>query len=972
MEGEKREAEEVVDKTDGVNSTQTNTWKKVISNGIQVTYANIDGFLSKRLEFMDYLRNSEPDIMCVVETKLRPEIKLDWFDVRQYKLWRNDRKNKGGGGIMVFTKKDLIVKEVNFSKGNEEVISMLITDGKQDINIVTVYIPPKTSAWNYEQYHEVMRNTLNRIKREITRKDRVVIVGDFNCKEIVWEDYEVVNGSEWAEELLNIATNNLMTQWVRSPTRCRGQDVAARLDLVFTKGISLKGELGHECPLGKSDHDVLRFKLDAEMNMEKSEEYREGKLNYVKANYSHIREFFNEIDWSVVYQEVDMQLKYGKFLDLYNCAVEKFVPYYRPRTLRNKQWFNGNCEEAKKNKEKAWKKFKKNRDVLSRDVYKTARNRYVDVRRTAQKEYEQRVVEHCDSDPKMFYKFINGRLNKREAIEKVKFEEEIYEDAGDIAEILNNNFCKVFTREEHFTGERPMEIKRMQDIVVTKEDVNKIVSNLDINKSMGPDGISGRLLKECKDQLLNPIFDIVQTSLQTGIVPKEWKRADIVPIYKNGSKMEPLNYRPVSLTSILCKVCEEVIKAKWSEYLERENILSERQFGFRKGRSCVSNLLCFYSRVTDILQHREGWVDAIYLDLRKAFDKVPHNRLMWKLKKIGGVSDKLARWMENYLMGREMRTVVKGKKSEWKKVTSGVPQGSVLGPIMFLIYVNDMPVGIDSYMNMFADDTKIMRRVKNMEDCNKLQEDLDRIYEWSKEWQMEFNISKSHVMKMGRSRYRPNKDYKLGGEKLEETNEEKDLGVIVQNTLSPEKHINKIFGKTYNMLQNIDFAFHYLDEEMMKKILCTLIRPQIEYAACIWSPHMKKHMQKVERVQRLATRMIPGFKELDYEERLGKLGLTTLEERRTRGDMITMYKLVNKIDILDRILVKVTTSNHLRGHGKKLMKDICLNDVRKYSFPHRSIDKWNKLSNDVVDAACVNQMKERYDRSGQGDRTQRA
>ena len=376
--------------------------------------------------------------------------------------------------------------------------------------------------------------------------------------------------------------------------------------------------------------------------------------------------------------------------------------------------------------------------------------------------------------------------------------------------------------------------------------------------------------------------------------------------------------------------------------------------------------------MTDILNDREGWVDTIYLDLRKAFDTVPHNRLMWKLEKLGGVSDKLTKWMENYLVGREMRTVVKGKKSEWRKVTSGVPQGSVLGPIMFLIYVNDMPIGIDSYMNMFADDTKIMRRVKTLEDCNKLQEDLDRIYEWSKKWQMEFNASKSHVMKMGKSKYRPCKEYKLGEEIIGETNEEKDLGVIVQNTLSPEKHINRIFGKTYNMLQNVGLAFHYLDEGMMKRILCTLIRPQLEYAAVIWSPHMKKHVKKLEKVQRLATRMIPEFKELAYEERLKRLELPTLEERRIRGDMITMYKIVNKVDVLDRDLIKVTPSNRLRGHGKKLLKDICLNDVKKYSFPYRSIENWNKLNSDVIDVACVNQMKERYDRYRQGDRTQRA
>ncbi len=255
---------------------------------------------------------------------------------------------------------------------------------------------------------------------------------------------------------------------------------------------------------------------------------------------------------------------------------------------------------------------------------------------------------------------------------------------------------------------------------------------------------------ECKEELLDPILDIIKSSIESGQVPREWKRANIVPIYKNGCKTEPLNYTPVSLTSILCKICEEVIKERWVAHLEKENVFHEGQFGFRKGKSCVSDLLCFYSRVIDVVQEREGWADCVYLDLKKAFDKVPHNRLMWKVRRFGGVSGNLAEWMENYLRGREMRTIVRGMKSEWKMVSSGVPQGSVLGPIMFLLYVNDMPIGINSYMNMFADDAKIMRKVKNLEDCNKLQEDLYKIYEWSVKWQMEFNISKCHVMKMGK------------------------------------------------------------------------------------------------------------------------------------------------------------------------------------------------------------------------------
>ena len=442
---------------------------------------------------------------------------------------------------MVLTKKDLTVKEVNFSREGEEVISVVITDGNQDINIITVYVPPKTSAWDNEQYVNMRRNTIERMREEISKKDKVVLMGDFNCKEVVWEDFEVINGSEWGEELLTMITDNLMTQWVKEPTRCRGEDVPTRLDLMFTKGIDMKEEIEHECPLGKSDHDVLKFRLNLRMDMKQNDEHKEERLNYFRANYYNLRNFFAEIDWSVVYQEEDTQLKYEKFMKMYNDGVEKFVPRYGIKKTGKNQWFNRDCEEAKKNKKKAWKRYKKNNEVVAREEYIGARNRYVEVRRKAQKEYERKIVENCESEPKLFYKFINGKLNRKEVIEKVKVGEEIYEEVSDIVEILNNNFCKVFTTETLFNEEeeRVNSVEPMQDLNVTKGDIENIMNNIDVNKSMGPDGISGRVLKECKEQVLGPILDIVKSSIDTGKVPREWKRADIVPIYKSGSKMEP-------------------------------------------------------------------------------------------------------------------------------------------------------------------------------------------------------------------------------------------------------------------------------------------------------------------------------------------------------------------------------------------------------------------------------------------------
>ena len=231
---------------------------------------------------------------------------------------------------------------------------------------------------------------------------------------------------------------------------------------------------------------------------------------------------------------------------------------------------------------------------------------------------------------------------------KLRDGEKITEEDKELAEILNKNFQKVFTQETNFNPDEDLEQGKLQCMKVDKEELMSIMRKLDGRKAMGPDAVSGQVLKECRKELLEPLYNIINCSINTGKVPKEWKRADIVPIYKNGNKQEPLNYRPVSLTSVVCKVCEIIIKKRWSEHLEKENAISNSQFGFRQGRSCVSNLLCFYSRAIDEIQEKDGWVDCVYLDLKKAFDKVPHTRLIWKLQKQGGLGGKMLEWMKDY------------------------------------------------------------------------------------------------------------------------------------------------------------------------------------------------------------------------------------------------------------------------------------------------------------------------------------
>ena len=641
--------------------------------------------------------------------------------------------------------------------------------------------------------------------------------------------------------------------------------------------------------------------------------------------------------------------------------MEKYVPKGRVNCKTGNEWYNAVCEKARQGKINAWNRWRKMRTQARWKNYVDARNECVKIMRNEKLNYEKDIMDKCKSNPKLFFRHINGRMKKREGITGLRVDGKLYSETTEMAEVMNERFQSVFTEEGEFKlDDKKLEGGRLNEVEVSKEEIMKLMENLDVNKAPGPDGISTWILKECKEQLADKIYSLVKTSLKQGRVPKDWKRAIIVPIYKGGRREDPLNYRPVSLTSVVGKLCEKVIKEAWIDHLEKRNVLTECQFGFRRGRSCSSNLRSYYSKVIDIVQEREGWVDSVYLDLKKAFDKVPHRRLIWKIKNIGRVGGQLLKWMKDYLSEREMRTVVRNSTSSWLKVTSGVPQGSVLGPVMFGIYVNDLPEGIESHINLFADDAKLMRKVENINDCRRLQEDLDRISGWSRTWQMEFNLNKCKVMEFGKSKWRVHGNYKMENFNLERSTAEVDLGVTITEGLTPDKHINRITGEVTNLLRRIRVAFSYLDADMMKKLITSMIRPRLEYAATVWSPHTKKNIRKLERVQRAATKMVPELRDLTYEERLKKLGIPTLESRRERGDLISIYKIVHNIDKVDGEILNLETRN-TRGHGKKLRKVQCTRDIKKYSFPHRAVDTWNGLESNIVNAASVHKFKAKLD-----------
>ena len=288
------------------------------------------------------------------------------------------------------------------------------------------------------------------------------------------------------------------------------------------------------------------------------------------------------------------------------------------------------------------------------------------------------------------------------------------------------HFSSVFTREN--TSSLPVpetkfngsEGERLGQLVVTPDVVASKINSMKENKSPGVDGISPKILKETVEQISSPHAPVFNMSLLEGIVPLEWKEANIIPLFKKGSRNKSVNYRPVSLTSVICKLLETIIRDHMMDFLVKHKLINTSQHGFLKARSCLTNLLCFFEEITKWVDVGSP-VDVIYLDFQKAFDKVPHQRLILKLKS-HGIGNSIINWIEQWLTDRKQRVVVDGGVSSWKSVLSGVPQGSVLGPILFLVYINDLEEGVTGSILKFVDDSKLFRKTKEIGDKQNLQQ----------------------------------------------------------------------------------------------------------------------------------------------------------------------------------------------------------------------------------------------------------
>ena len=595
------------------------------------------------------------------------------------------------------------------------------------------------------------------------------------------------------------------------------------------------------------------------------------------------------------------------------------------------------------------------------ELYKQNRNNYNSLIRKSKRMAEIKLARESKQNPRKFFSYFSYGKTKNFSTNLLQENNVIIDDQKDIANTLNEYFASVFVEDHPVSVQTHSTLgTKLTNIKLNVEDVKNIVKTFNVHKTAGPDNIYMRTISENIDNLSVALEIIINESLKSSEVPLDWKLANVTPIFKSGDKTKAKNYRPISLTSVVCKILEKKIKYEINNHLEISQIKLDSQHGFRNKRSCLTNLLEFTEYISKNMDAGSG-VDTVYLDFAKAFDKVSHSRLLLKLKMLG-ISGSVNEWIKSWLTNRTQRVVLNGYKSNWVNVKSGVPQGSVLGPLLFSLYINDFGNGLSCEVLQFADDTKLYKSINSYNDCIVLQKDIDKVINWAEIWKMEFNINKCKTVHFGKNNS-INFNYEMNGEWLENIDHHRDLGLVVSNDLKFNHQALVARNKANRILGFISKNVSYKNKDVILKLFNAYIRPQLEYCQQARVQLNRADIDMLEGIQRKATRLIPQLRTLPYSERLKELNMFSLEQRFIRGDLIEVYKIINNLDnIKSHNLFTFNDNSRTRGHEFKLNKPRFNSQIRKHSFSQRVIDRWNLLPQDIVNSQSLNIFKSRLDK----------
>ena len=889
------------------------------------------------------------------ETHLTANVSDAAIRIPGYTLLRNDSGDTKIHGVCAFIAEHLHFDNVDASFRN--VLSFRLT--RFDTYIYVVYRPPSYSVTDNEEL-------LAFLMRECVGKE-AILLGDFNLPSLNWSLPGDVLRSASASDTRFIDLFDLLglTQWINEPTFPRSGNI---LDLILTNESDRMGDVVVRAPPPGCDHCSIhcRYIFDCDIQQHKTSPHRQL---WQRGKYEEMNTILAEIDWDFEFRFLTAEEALGRLMDILQPLISQLIPIAKQGESRKLPWKRNPPSSLKRRRSSTWSAYKLARATYGRKapITQSRLKSFHEVNKQlrsfairSQIDYEKTLLLKMKENPKLLHSYLRHKKQFRSSVGPLKLSSgSTTDDPRTMADSFVESFASVFATTDppnpfpHQTCDVELE-----GILFTPEDVDGVLSHLDVNSAMGPDGLHPHLLKACASQLAYPLHIIFQLSVTEGVLPSLWKLSYVVPIFKKGSRLDALNYRPVSLLSVPSKCLERFVFRELHNFLSENSILTDEQFGFRPGRSTEDQLLLTYDFISRLWDDGHI-VDLILYDFSKAFDMVSHAVLLQKLRCIG-LRGTILTWLQEFLTGRTMQVLVKGTLSSPKDVRSGVPQGSILGPVLFLIYINHLAVQLECQYKIFADDLKMYMCVSKSDiDIPRFQSDINLLHATATSWGLSMNFKKCAAMRFQRRFHAPLRpDYFLKDELLPWTHSHTDLGVTVDDNLRFHEQARVAARKAGGVAHNFLKATLCRDPDFMIHVLRTHIRPVLEYASVVWNTGYIEDVRRLEAVQRLWTRHTKGLEDKDYAERLRSLDLYSIKGRLLRTDLIKCWKIFQGCcPIKPGDLWDVATDRRTRGNRYKIKVRRCQLDTRARFFTDRVVSEWNSLPDWVVGSGSITEFK---------------
>lgn len=889
---------------------------------------------SKTKQFFGTSSAYDYNIITLTETWLKSNIaNAELFD-DSYTVYRNDRDTRGGG-VLIALKNEIFASEqiVIPNTDNLEYVCIKATTGSHCMYVYNAYIPPVSSAEIYSSHLAAIHSIAT------DPEDVLIIVGDFNLPHVQWTmDDDVISiptafESQHASDFIT----GLLDLGVYQVNSIRNSKDRL-LDLFFTNDFT-NISIDHAKPLSRVDeyHPPILATFEWHTAMSDTTSQPTKTFNWKRANFTAMNEHLANVDFAALFDGKSLTEKVSSLHSVLNDAVKKYIPPVIVRRRTKLPWNNKKLQNLKNRKNKAWKRFKVTGD---KHQFDKAFEKFDGLNTALYNGYVDKLKLSLKSDPSSFWRFVNSKkstdnqpkvlhLNSnRSSDEKVQ--------ADMFAEFFSSNYTVSSAQNSSDQSTNDNARPRQFNFSLDQNFVLEGLQSINVKKGVGPDGVHPLILKRCAKLLAAPLTELFNESLSSGVFPNQWKKSSVTPIFKKGARSNIQNYRCIAKLQTIAKFFEFLVNVKLLELVNDK--LTRNQHGFMRSRSTASNLAEFIYFAQKCLNSGHQ-VDVLYTDFSKAFDRVNHKKLIRKLRAFN-LPYNLVSWLESYLLDRTQYVNYGNSASYEFTCTSGVPQGSHLGPTLFLLFINDIVEGMDDvFISLYADDVKIAKAVSSAQDAATLQAAIDKLRNWCNENDLHLNLDKCAVLTIDNRRNIIESNYTYGDHIFKRVADQKDLGVIIDNKLKFAKHIAAITSKATAALGFIKrFCYDISDAQTLKTLYYALVQSHLEYCSIVWLPFDKIYKDKIESILKqftmFARKEYPsasnGFQITSYYNRLKALDMVSLDRRRINSSVIFMYDLLHDLTNCQSIRNDVAVNDRSR-------------DLRNTEFV-KIIDKKMKLS----------------------------